>query len=183
MPKKSYFTRSISRIPASSEDGAICHYGLQLKVMYYSIATRSSFLNVGSGSWLAFDYNAISQNSQLTQENSNQKYKNWNNLATKIIGIHENNALTTNDTEKYDLKTLKAIYSLILFYLLLVCVIRISLACIRMSLVCHLHLTLIFCQFLQIVFQGYPRHKMCHLRYRIRIFKKIFKIFKFLYFY
>ena len=47
MFKKSYFTRSRSRTPTNSKDGAICNNSLQLKGVYYSIVTRSSILNVG----------------------------------------------------------------------------------------------------------------------------------------
>ena len=49
MFNKLYFTRSRSRTPANSEDGAICNNILQLKAIYYSIVTRSSILNVGRG--------------------------------------------------------------------------------------------------------------------------------------
>ena len=63
MYKKWYFTRSRSRTPANSEDETICNNGLRLKGVYYSIATRSSTLNVSRRLRPAFDYNGISQNS------------------------------------------------------------------------------------------------------------------------
>ena len=44
-----HFTKSRSRTPANSKDEAICDNSLQLKVVYYSSATRSSTLNVGRG--------------------------------------------------------------------------------------------------------------------------------------
>ena len=62
MFKKSYFTRSRSRASVNSEDGAICNNGLRLKVVFYSIVTRSSILNVDIGPVPFFDYNGISQN-------------------------------------------------------------------------------------------------------------------------
>ena len=63
MFKKSYFTRSRSRIPANSEDGTICNNGLGVKGVYYSIVSKSSTLNVGRGLIPDFDYNGISQSS------------------------------------------------------------------------------------------------------------------------
>ena len=39
-----HFTRSRSRTPTNSEDKAICNNSLQLKAVYYSIATRSFIL-------------------------------------------------------------------------------------------------------------------------------------------
>ena len=64
--KKSYFTRSRSRTPDISEDGAICNSGIRLKAVFYSIVTRSLTLKVGGGPRPAFDYNGISQKSWLT---------------------------------------------------------------------------------------------------------------------
>ena len=63
MFKKLYFTRSRSRTPTNSENGAICNNGFRLKGVFYSIVTRNSILNVGRGLRPVFDFNGISQNS------------------------------------------------------------------------------------------------------------------------
>ena len=47
MFKKLHYSRSISRIPVYSKDGAICNNSLRLKAVYYKIVTRSFILNAG----------------------------------------------------------------------------------------------------------------------------------------
>ena len=60
MFKKSCFIRSRSITHTNSEGGAICNNSLRLKTVYYSIVTRSSILNVGTGPRPAFYYNGVS---------------------------------------------------------------------------------------------------------------------------
>ena len=112
MIKKSYFTRSISRTPANNKEKAICNNCLQLKAVHYSIATRSSILNVSSGCfWLQLYF----------VKYSNGKYKSWDNLVTKIIRNHVKQCSYHEGYWSFNLKASNAIYSLILFYMFFVC--------------------------------------------------------------
>ena len=57
---KLYFNRTKCRTPVNSKDKALCSNSLRLRVVFYSIATRSSIVNVGRGLIPAFGYNGIS---------------------------------------------------------------------------------------------------------------------------
>ena len=72
--KKLYLTESRFKTPRNSKHGTTCNNSLQLKVVNYSIVTRSSILDVGRGPGPASDYCCISQKFLAVTKGNHQRY-------------------------------------------------------------------------------------------------------------